>query len=411
MKLGLECFTLYPSDVKIIMLFASLLHFFLALPRIYLCASVDPSLLRIIASKNPSNDAISELCSGVLFLIAESSPIDSALDALHSIVARPSFNAATLRNVFGVLWTLALKAGTLCKVIAFSILLTFLYACAWLLIVAKSMTPQSWLDVINLAHIALSSYPKDYEMCYNTLGAVLEIITKYHSLPTVELVSAAVKVVLENIVYPDICDIGCKFFKLTISMVPLEVKQSVVLVVASVLRTHLGVPCVVESACKILMAAIKGDFICQAFACKACIPQALVLVIRHYASEPSVLGLGCSALSMLLALPILHAKYCTPVILAVLQNMNEASSPVSVLIKSLQREENPCVLNAVKKGLCTNMSLRKGEWIQQVLYKCLTCKKHVIVCESCLRANHMGHDYVEFFCVGRCSKVVAQKKE
>lgn len=277
------------------------------------------------------------------------------------------------------------------------------------------LSVQQRASYMNLALVGLSVHFKDYGVCYNTLYMISLITPKYQDDLQPALINTIINAINENIQYPDICFIGCQILENVMNTISPKENQAFINVMIRMFRTHLGVPFMVKKVIKILNSALRGDPVSQSTAFKTLLPYSLIDAIKKHMTNPQIVSSCCVTLSILFSLPSLYSKYFTQNLADTIEDMEETTTgplknTFSILIKSLTGEENEHVKATAKRGLCTNYCLEKGVWIQQKMYRCLTCKTKSIFCEGCRRSCHENHDCIKFFYVGRCSSYVKRKK-
>ena len=92
---------------------------------------------------------------------------------------------------------------------------------------------------------------------------------------------------------------------------------------------------------------------------------------------------------------------------------------IRLFLLGLKREEDPCVHDAISRGVCTKEAFprRSGNCqcddsiycpmccVQQKVFRCFTCGKDKIklYCEVCWQRDHQGHKGEEFFCPVKCA--------
>ena len=188
------------------------------------------------------------------------------------------------------------------------------------------------------------------------------------------------------------------------------------------INTHIGNANACKWGCCALGNIVEGNTSLQKGLCEKGGLEVLLMVLKENSNNEELLGSCCGAIGAVLSSSETHSKYCTPEVIRAVEVCHEKykySEDIKQFLLSLKREEDPRVLDAVARGVCTKEAFPKCSeecgsdenyycpkcCVQQKVFRCFTCDKNGnwLYCEVCWKRDHQGHKGEEFFYPVRCA--------
>ena len=191
--------------------------------------------------------------------------------------------------------------------------------------------------------------------------------------------------------------------------------------IVKAMNTHIDNGNVCMRGCGALWNTSEGNPSIQEEVCEKGGLPVLLDVLERYADNTNVIESCCGAIGVILSSQKTHSKYCTPEVLDAVRKCSEKhadSKDIRQFLLGLTRVEDPKAKDAVSRGVCTKEMFPKCSdeckcddntycpncCVQQKAFRCLTCDKDKIrfYCETCIKRDHQGHEWEEFFYPVRC---------
>ena len=148
----------------------------------------------------------------------------------------------------------------------------------------------------------------------------------------------------------------------------------------------------------------------------------ILTAMNNHKTDAGVQENGCGALWNILSTTTQHKRFKSDFVMSTIHQaiiQFPDSQTIKHCEKSLNREENPMVMKAIKEGVCTLVHVQRCHkpcgaeklcycskcCVPQKMFLCLTChgvKSPNRYCEVCFSRHHSGHQGIEMFIPNSC---------
>lgn len=192
----------------------------------------------------------------------------------------------------------------------------------------------------------------------------------------------------------------------------MEGKMNAASAILQVIDKHTSDEYLCHDGCMALWKGTEGNSAIHKKICEEGGLKVLLKVLTNHSGNKTILETCCFAIGVILSSREIYNEFKTNNIddynevLGAIEGCyerNKSNNQIKQAYFGLKREEDPRVVEAVKRGECTKKRVfdppQKG-------YRCYTCEKYErgtkFYCETCWKKDHQGHECEEFFYPVRC---------